>query len=86
MAKRQRNHEVVARCEDRGVALKWFGDAEPVGYTSRYDRWHYIQSKPSLPRTERDLTTLHDMSTPLTFSESDCALVADIIVEVVLEF
>ena len=29
--------DVVARCAARGVELKWFGAAEPAGFTSRYD-------------------------------------------------
>ncbi len=29
--------EVLRRCAARGVELKWFGAAEPAGFTSRYD-------------------------------------------------
>ena len=32
---------VLAGCEARGVALQWFGRADPVGFTSRYDSWRY---------------------------------------------
>jgi dTDP-4-amino-4,6-dideoxygalactose transaminase len=35
--------EVLARCAARGVELKWFGGAEPVGFTSRYDSWRYAE-------------------------------------------
>ncbi|MCO4757901.1 MAG: aminotransferase class I/II-fold pyridoxal phosphate-dependent enzyme [Oceanospirillaceae bacterium] len=75
--------EVVKRCGERGVILKWFGDAIPRDYTSRYDSWRYIEDMPQLPKTERILSTLLDMRIPLTFSEEDCALIGEIIVEVV---
>ncbi|EAR52805.1 aminotransferase, DegT/DnrJ/EryC1/StrS family protein [Oceanicola granulosus HTCC2516] len=70
--------EVVARCAARGVELKWFGAAEPVGFTSRYDSWRYAPV-PELPRTDRVLAGLIDMRLPLTFSLDDCALIARII-------
>lgn len=70
--------EVVTRCAARGVELKWFGAAEPVAFTSRYDSWRYAPAQ-SLPQTDRVLAGLLDMRLPLTFSLSDCALVARII-------
>ncbi|WP_243633780.1 DegT/DnrJ/EryC1/StrS family aminotransferase [Motiliproteus coralliicola] len=76
---------VVERCAERGVVLKWFGDAVPRDYTSRYDSWRYIQEMPQLPKTEQILSTLLDMRIPLTFSEQDCTLIAEIIVEVAAE-
>ena len=69
---------VLARCRARGVELKWFGAAEPVGFTSRYDSWRYAVSVP-LPRTDKVLAGLLDMRVPLTFSIEDCALIARII-------
>lgn len=68
----------VARCKARGVELKWFGAAEPVAFTSRYDSWRYA-SPGALPRTDRILAGLMDMRVPLTFSLDDCALIARII-------
>ncbi|SIS67654.1 DegT/DnrJ/EryC1/StrS family aminotransferase [Neptunomonas antarctica] len=76
---------VVQISSERGVILKWFGNNEPADYTSRYDSWRYIQDMPTLPKTEQILSTLLDMRIPLTFSENDCALIAEIIVEVVRE-
>ncbi|WP_372738613.1 DegT/DnrJ/EryC1/StrS family aminotransferase [Neptunomonas sp.] len=76
---------VVQISSERGVILKWFGNNEPADYTSRYDSWRYIQDMPKLPKTEEVLSTLLDMRIPLTFSESDCELIAEIIVEVVRE-
>lgn len=70
--------EVLSRCAARGVELKWFGGAEPSGFTSRYDSWRYAPSEP-MPQTDRILRGLLDMRLPLTFSLEDCALIARII-------
>ncbi|MBM1219427.1 aminotransferase class I/II-fold pyridoxal phosphate-dependent enzyme [Ponticoccus sp. SC2-23] len=70
--------EVVARCAARGVELKWFGAADPVGFTSRHDSWRYAERQ-SLPRTDAILAGLLDMRVPLTFSLEDCRLIARII-------
>ena len=69
---------VLARCAARGVELKWFGGAEPVGFTSRYDSWRYAPADP-MPATDRILRAILDMRLPLTFSLDDCALIARII-------
>ena len=70
--------EVLRRCLARGVELKWFGGAEPVGFTSRYDSWRYAPSAP-MPDSDRVLAGIIDMRLPLTFSLDDCALIARII-------
>ncbi|WP_299670850.1 aminotransferase class I/II-fold pyridoxal phosphate-dependent enzyme [uncultured Roseobacter sp.] len=69
---------VVARCAARGVELKWFGGAEPVGFTSRYDSWRYAET-PRMPASDRVLAGILDMRVPLTFSLEDCDLIARII-------
>jgi len=70
--------EALRRCADRGVELKWFGGAEPVAFTSRYDSWRYAPSE-AMPATDRVLKAIVDMRLPLTFSLEDCALIARII-------
>ncbi|MFB9150573.1 DegT/DnrJ/EryC1/StrS family aminotransferase [Roseovarius ramblicola] len=70
--------DVIRRCAARGVELKWFGGAEPAGFTSRYDSWRYAPSAP-MPATDRILRGLLDMRLPLTFSLADCAQIARII-------
>lgn len=70
--------QVIARCLARGVELKWFGGAEPAGFTSRYDSWRYAPSE-RMPQTDRILAGIIDMRLPLTFSEADCAQIARII-------
>jgi len=69
---------VLKACAARGVELKWFGGAEPVAFTSRYDSWRYA-SPQSLPNTDRILAGLMDMRLPLTFSVEDARLIAEII-------
>ncbi len=70
--------EVIRRCADRGVELKWFGGAEPTGFTSRYDSWRYAESE-RMPESDRILHAVMDMRVPLTFSLEDCRLIARII-------
>ncbi|MFY0645681.1 DegT/DnrJ/EryC1/StrS family aminotransferase [Sulfitobacter geojensis] len=70
--------DVLARCLARGVELKWFGGAEPVGFTSRYDSWRYVDA-PRMPESDAVLAGIVDMRVPLTFSLEDCQLIARII-------
>ncbi|AUC55079.1 aminotransferase [Sagittula sp. P11] len=70
--------EVLRRCAARGVELKWFGGAEPTGFTSRYDSWRYVEAE-RMPASDRILKGIVDMRLPLTFSEEDCALIARIV-------
>lgn len=76
----ERIARVQAQCAARGVELKWFGGAEPVGFTSRYDSWRYAEPQ-SLPATDRILAGLMDMRLPLTFSLADARLIAEIIAD-----
>jgi dTDP-4-amino-4,6-dideoxygalactose transaminase len=76
--------EVVNRAGLRGVELKWFGNAEPEGFTSAHRSWRYVDPQ-QLPQTDRLLATLFDMRLPLTFSEADCSLIGQIIREEVGE-
>ena len=71
---------LVKACLVRGVELKWFGDAEPVAFTSRYDSWRYLERQ-SLPVTDRILASLLDMRIPLTFSVEDCVQIGRIIAD-----
>lgn len=70
--------DVIARCAARGVELKWFGGEEPVGFTSTYRSWRYADA-PVMPESDRILAGIVDMRVPLTFSLTDCALIARII-------
>jgi dTDP-4-amino-4,6-dideoxygalactose transaminase len=72
--------QFVKNCYERGVELKWFGNANPVGFTSRYDSWTYAP-KQSLDQTVAILKKIMDMRVPLSFTEEDCALIGTIIDE-----
>ena len=74
----ERIGDVIRRCAARGVELKWFGGAEPTGFTSRYDSWRYVESE-RMPASDRILIGIMDMRVPLTFSLDDCRLIARII-------
>ncbi|MDG1737409.1 MAG: aminotransferase class I/II-fold pyridoxal phosphate-dependent enzyme [Paracoccaceae bacterium] len=73
-------NDVIAQCLERGVEMKWFGGAEPNGFTSRYDSWRYAPSE-RMPASDRILKGIVDMRLPLTFSVEDCAVIAQIIRE-----
>jgi len=62
------------------VELKWFGAAEPQGFTSRYAHWRYAAPAP-LPATDRILAGLIDLRLPLTFGTGDVAQIAAILGE-----
>ncbi len=70
--------KVVRGCADRGVELKWFGGAEPAGFTSRYDSWRYVDA-PKMPASDRVLKGILDLRLPLTFCAEDCRVIARII-------
>ncbi len=66
----------LAQCEELGVHIKWFGNKEPVGFTSAYHSWHYLPHIPQLLQTDHILSTMCDLRIPLTFSLDDCRSVA----------
>ncbi len=66
------------KCTQRGVAVKWFGRAEPTGYTSQYHHWQYLQPQ-ALPDTSRILETTCDMRIPLSLTRAQCDIIARII-------
>lgn len=80
-------HLSASQCEDlvrtsaaRGVEIKWFGRADPLGFTSAHPSWRYMAAQ-ELPGTDLILATLFDMRIPLTFSLEDCGLIGRILRE-----
>jgi dTDP-4-amino-4,6-dideoxygalactose transaminase len=73
---------LLAETAARGVELKWFGAAEPVGFTSAHRSWRYLRPQ-ALPRTDRILAGLFDMRLPLTFTLDDCDAIAAHLLEAV---
>ena len=75
---------ILHACKSRGIELKWFGDADPVAFTSKHDSWRYMAPQ-RLPQTDRVLSGLFDMRLPLTFSVEDCATIGDLIADALAE-
>lgn len=71
---------LIAGAAARGVELKWFGAAQPAGFTSAHTSWRYVDPQ-VLPQTDRILATLFDMRLPLSFSVEDCAFIGELIAE-----
>lgn len=67
--------ELTAR---HGVFIKWFGRAEPLGFTSRFDHWRYA-SEQTLLRTQEVLRGLCDIRLPLGLTTDQCADIASVI-------
>ncbi len=74
--------QFLAVCMTRGIELKWFGNKEPVGFTSAYESWRYFGKLPYLAKTMCILAVMCDMRIPLTFSEEDCRLILEIVSDV----
>lgn len=72
----------LKKCLDRGIELKWFGNKEPVGFTSSYSSWEYMDEIPNLPKTNLILSRMCDMRIPLTFDMEDCKKISEIIADV----
>ena len=71
----------IAAAAARGVNVKWFGDPEPVGFTSHWTSWRYAETHERLPNAARVLATLCDVRIPLTLTQDDCARVVAVIDE-----
>ena len=69
---------IVESCRNRGVELKWFGQNEPKGFTSKYDSWRYIPTQ-QMANSDKIINSIIDFRLPLTFSIEDCKLIAAII-------
>jgi len=72
--------QLADQCTHRGVAIKWFGRAEPMGYTSQYHHWAYLKPQ-QLADTVEILKTTCDMRIPMSLSDTDCDAIAAIISE-----
>ena len=69
----------LKECSLRGLYIKWFGTAVPVAFTSNYEHWHYLQSKPDIPNSKAVLNQLMDLRTPLSLTDEDCVLIGQIV-------
>ena len=66
-------------CSVRGLYIKWFGTPAPVAFTSNYEHWHYLASKPDIPHSKAVLDQLMDLRTPLSLTDEDCVLIGKIV-------
>lgn len=78
--------DFVAALGARGVEVKWFGEATPKGFTSRYDSWRYLGEATPLPNTLAALACLLDMRIPLAFDLDDCRQIGAIVQEEAARF
>ncbi|MEM6466625.1 MAG: DegT/DnrJ/EryC1/StrS family aminotransferase [Pseudomonadota bacterium] len=70
----------IALAASRGVEVKWFGAAEPRGFTSTHRSWRYATAQ-NLPRSDAVFATLFDMRLPLTFSVEECRTIGGILAD-----
>lgn len=69
----------LKECSLRGLYIKWFGTPSPIAFTSNYEHWHYLQSKPDIPNSKAVLNQLMDLRTPLSLTDDDCVLIGQIV-------
>jgi dTDP-4-amino-4,6-dideoxygalactose transaminase len=69
----------LKECGLRGLYIKWFGTLSPIAFTSNYEHWHYIASKPDTPHSKAVLDQLMDLRTPLSLTDEDCVLIGKIV-------
>jgi dTDP-4-amino-4,6-dideoxygalactose transaminase len=74
---------ILDACGQRGVDIKWFGRKTPLGFTATWQHWRYVKTEQPLPETGRMLAALCDMRIPLSLTQPDCQLIADILGEAV---
>ncbi len=69
----------LKECDLRGLYIKWFGTPVPVAFTSNYEHWRYLKTKPDIPNSMSVLNQLLDLRTPLSLTEHDCILIGKIV-------
>ena len=74
----ERIERFLAVCDARGLHVKWFGRAEPVGFTSNHSHWRYLEEPQQLTASLPLMAKLCDMRIPLSLTDDDCALIGEI--------
>ena len=74
----ERIAQALECCAAHGVDIKWFGNPEPRGFTATFEHWRYIDPPP-LEGTSAMLRGLCDMRIPLSLTDADCELIADVL-------
>lgn len=65
----------------RGVPVKWFGAERQSGFTSAPRHWAYAGEQGALSATHDVLARLCDIRTPVTLTDDECDLIAQIVSE-----
>jgi dTDP-4-amino-4,6-dideoxygalactose transaminase len=74
---------VLERCAARGLPIKWFGAGRQRGFTSAPRHWRYAGEQGPMAQTHAVLAGLCDIRTPLSLTDADCDLVAEILREAI---
>ena len=69
----------LKECDLRGLYIKWFGTPAPIAFTSNYEHWHYLASRPDIPHSKAVLDQLLDLRTPISLTDEDCVLIGKIV-------
>lgn len=64
--------------DTHGVHVKWFGNQDPIGFTSRHDHWRYLSGHNStdVPNADRVLHGLCDIRLPVWLTTEDCTTIS----------
>ncbi len=68
----------LALAKARGLPIKWFGAARQAGFTSAPRHWRYAGEQGPLAATHETLATLCDIRTPVSLTDMECDLIAEI--------
>ncbi|WP_248309999.1 DegT/DnrJ/EryC1/StrS family aminotransferase [Bosea sp. WAO] len=74
---------MLDRCAARGLPIKWFGAGRQRGFTSAPRHWRYAGDQGAMQQTHAILAGLCDIRTPLSLTDEDCDLVAEILREAI---
>lgn len=74
---------VLDRCAARGLPIKWFGAGRQRGFTSAPRHWRYAGEQGRMAQTHAILAGLCDIRTPLSLTDEDCDLAAEILREAI---
>ncbi|MGL5362605.1 MAG: DegT/DnrJ/EryC1/StrS family aminotransferase [Bosea sp. (in: a-proteobacteria)] len=73
----------LARTKARGLPIKWFGAETQVGFTSAPRHWNYTGQQGDLAQTHEVLAGLCDIRTPVSMTDDECDLAAEIVREAI---
>lgn len=68
----------LKHADEHGVHVKWFGNQDPIGFTSRHDHWRYLggHNSTDVPNADRVLHGLCDIRLPAWLTDKDCDAIA----------